>query len=103
MNLKQNEGSVQKSFSKIASLKNNFDSMFNKKIISFTNKSGNIIPLLKSVSKHTKSNLFNEGLNLNEAKKYLKSNKPLGNSRSVINLKVNMRDSNMKELKSINC
>ncbi len=102
MKLKNSEGLIQKSFSKMDTFKSNFESMFNKKIISFINKSGNIIPLLKSVSKHTNSELLNEGLNLNESRRYFKSNKPLGNSHSHVNLKVNMRDSYMKDLKSIN-
>jgi hypothetical protein len=102
MSLKNSEGSIQKSFSKMDTIKSNFESIFNKKIISFINKSGNIIPLLKSISKHTNSELFNEGLNLNEARRYFKSNKPLGNSYSHVNLKVNLRDSHMKDLKGNN-
>lgn len=74
--------------------------MFNSKIISFINKSGNITPLLKSISSLNKSQLIYEGLNLKEPRKYFNSNKPLGNSKSHLNLKVNMRDAHMRDLKS---
>ena len=100
MNLKNKE-LIHKSYSKINLFKKDYELMFNKKVISSIINSGNIIPLLNSILNHTQSDLVREGLNLTDEKRYFKSNKQLGNSNSHVDFKINMRDSYMKELRSI--
>ena len=100
MNLKNKE-LIHKNYSKINLFKKDYEPMFNNKVISSTTDSGNLNPLLNSILIHTQSELLKEGLSLQNQRRYFNSNKPLGNSKSHINFKINLRDSYMRELKSI--
>ncbi len=72
----------------------------NDKDIRFLASSRNIIPFIKTLATTSDNEIFRESLKYNEQKLYLKSNKPLGNSDSKVNLHINVRNENMINLKS---
>jgi hypothetical protein len=72
----------------------------NDKDIRFLASSRNIIPFIKTLATTSDNEVFRESLKYNEQKLYPKSNKPLGNNDSKVNLHINVRNENMINLKS---
>jgi len=72
--------------------------MFKDEEILLAAKTFNINPLLSSIFKQTNSELIKEGIELKSQKYYFNSNKPLGNSKSQIDFKTNIRSKLLDDL-----
>lgn len=71
----------------------------NDKDIRSLASSRNIIPFIKTLATTSDNEIFRESLKYHDSKLYLKSNQPLGNNESKINLHLNVRNENMVKLK----